>query len=172
MWCKIVIVDGKRVLFTESQDANSLASMTVNSTDFLPESKEGLTTISLKLQRREFEFKYFATEENARKIINTNIVPLLKHAAGEDCGVTELSDQPTVYDPKSTYYDAGGVTVLDVIKAKLSDEQYKGFLLGNVIKYSGRLNFKGSPERDAEKTAFYSKLLKEVMSDEKNTKEP
>lgn len=57
--------------------------------------------------------------------------------------------------------------MLDVIKAKLSDEQYKGFLLGNVIKYSGRLNFKGSPERDAEKAAFYSKLLKEVMGNEK-----
>lgn len=59
-------------------------------------------------------------------------------------------------DPKSTYYDAGGIETLDIIKAKLTSEQYKGFLLGNAIKYSCRGNFKGDPKRDAEKSAFYS----------------
>lgn len=59
-------------------------------------------------------------------------------------------------DPKSTYYDAGGIETLDVIKAKLTPEQYRGYLLGNVIKYSCRLNFKGCLERDAEKLAVYA----------------
>lgn len=62
-------------------------------------------------------------------------------------------------DKKSSYYDAGGIEVIDIIKAKLTPEQYKGWLLGNVIKYSGRLNHKGTAERDAEKLAFYSKEL-------------
>lgn len=65
-------------------------------------------------------------------------------------------------DQKSTYYDAGGIETLDVIKAKLTPEQYQGYLLGNVIKYSCRLNFKGSPGRDAEKCAVYSKELASI----------
>ncbi len=59
-------------------------------------------------------------------------------------------------DKKSTYYDAGGIETIDVIKAKLTEEQYKGYLLGNVIKYSCRLNHKGQAERDAEKIKTYS----------------
>ena len=46
-------------------------------------------------------------------------------------------------DPKSRYYDAGEIEVLDVIKAKLTPEQFKGWLLGNLIKYSCRANHKG-----------------------------
>ena len=65
-------------------------------------------------------------------------------------------------DPKSSYYDAGYISTMDVIKAKLTDEQFKGFLLGNQIKYSCRLNYKGDPKRDAEKAANYGRLLKEL----------
>ena len=62
-------------------------------------------------------------------------------------------------DPISTYYDAGGIEVIEVIRAKLSPEQYRGYLLGNIIKYSCRLNHKGTPERDAEKISVYAKML-------------
>lgn len=62
-------------------------------------------------------------------------------------------------DKKSSYYDAGGIEVIGIIRAKLTPEQYVGFLLGNVIKYATRLMHKGTPERDAEKVQVYSKLL-------------
>ena len=62
-------------------------------------------------------------------------------------------------DEKSTYYDAGGIETIDIIKAKLTEEQFKGWLLGNCIKYSGRANFKGTFQRDIEKLEFYSKEL-------------
>jgi len=64
-----------------------------------------------------------------------------------------------VLDPKARYYDAGGVEVLDVIKAKLTSEQFKGWLLGNLIKYSCRANHKGQFDRDVEKIKFYSAEL-------------
>lgn len=65
-------------------------------------------------------------------------------------------------DPKSTYYDAGGIETLDIIKAKLTPEQYEGYLLGNQIKYSCRMNFKtpGEKLRDAEKASTYANQLK------------
>lgn len=71
------------------------------------------------------------------------------------------AETTTNRDPKSRHYDAGGVEVQDVIKAKLTPEQYEGWLLGNVIKYSLRMNFKGQKERDKEKVAFYSKWLRD-----------
>ena len=65
-------------------------------------------------------------------------------------------------DEKSSYYDAGGIETISIIKAKLTKEQFEGYLLGNVIKYSCRFNHKGCPERDAEKIANYSKILSEL----------
>ena len=62
-------------------------------------------------------------------------------------------------DEKSTYYDAGGIETIDIIKAKLTPEQYEGWLLGNCIKYACRANYKDSFDRDIEKIAFYSKEL-------------
>ncbi len=64
-------------------------------------------------------------------------------------------------DGKSTYYDAGGIETIEVIKAKLSPEQYKGYLLGNAIKYQLRMMHKTprAPERDAEKAANFAGWL-------------
>ncbi len=66
-------------------------------------------------------------------------------------------------DPKSGYYDVGGIETLDIIRAKLTDEEYRGYLKGNAIKYLCRLSFKGSPERDAEKVANYAQWLADEM---------
>jgi hypothetical protein len=74
-----------------------------------------------------------------------------------------MADSNIGLDPKSSYYDAGDISTMDVIKAKLTHDQYEGFLLGNVLKYSARLNFKGCKERDAVKLANYSKLLNEAQ---------
>jgi len=66
-------------------------------------------------------------------------------------------DEMVKYDPKSRYYDHGGIEVLDIIKAKLTPEQYQGFCLGNAIKYTCRANHKGDYDRDLEKAEFYAR---------------
>lgn len=66
-------------------------------------------------------------------------------------------------DEKSNYYDAGGLEAIEVIKAKLTQDQYIGYLLGNQLKYSQRANFKGSFDRDIEKVSIYSKMLTEFL---------
>lgn len=70
-------------------------------------------------------------------------------------------------DPKSSYYDAGGIETLEIIKAKLTPEEFIGYLKGNAIKYNCRMAFKGTAERDAEKAANYSHFLNEEMQGEK-----
>ena len=63
-------------------------------------------------------------------------------------------------DPsRNKHYDAGGIVVLDVLRAKLTYEQFEGFLLGTAIKYALRLNFKGQATGDAVKLADYTKWL-------------
>ena len=67
-------------------------------------------------------------------------------------------------DPKSNYYDAGGIELSDIIKAKLTPEQYIGWLMGNVLKYMGRANFKhDTPDRDTEKAGLYLAMLQEEL---------
>lgn len=68
----------------------------------------------------------------------------------------------TKFDPSSRYYEAGGLEVQDIIRAKLTPEQYSGFCLGNIIKYSCRANHKGQFERDIEKVGFYQRFLDEI----------
>lgn len=63
---------------------------------------------------------------------------------------------------KESYYQKGGIEVIDFIKAKLTSEQYKGYLLGNIYKYSGRCQYKGEYQKDIIKLAQYTNwLLKE-----------
>ena len=70
-------------------------------------------------------------------------------------------------DPKSSYYDAGGIETIAVIKAKLTPEQYRGFCHGNALKYLMRAEHKEDAGRDFEKAQYYIKLWGDV----KTTKE-
>ena len=63
-------------------------------------------------------------------------------------------------DKKAKYHDAGGISFLDIAEAKLTPEQFEGFLLGNILKYSTRANFKGCKLRDVEKVEIYGTALK------------
>ena len=81
-----------------------------------------------------------------------------------------MTEQQTKYDAKSRYYDIGGIEVIEIIRAKLTPEQYRGYLLGNVLKYACRMEHKGSADRDAEKMRMYAEWLSDVSSDD--TREP
>lgn len=69
---------------------------------------------------------------------------------------------PYTQEKNNDYYKIGGIEVIDFIKAKLSPEQYKGYLLGNIYKYSGRCQYKGEYQKDIIKLGQYTNwLLKE-----------
>ena len=56
------------------------------------------------------------------------------------------------------HYKAGGIEVIDILRAKLTPEQFEGFLMGNVIKYTFRCKMKNGAE-DLKKAAWYSSML-------------
>lgn len=61
------------------------------------------------------------------------------------------------------HYMAGGLEVIDILKAKMSPEEYRGFLRGNVIKYILRYDHKGAPVEDLHKAQTYlGWLIEEV----------
>jgi hypothetical protein len=47
------------------------------------------------------------------------------------------------------------------LNSLLTAEQFQGLLLGNVIKYSLRANFKGQFKRDVEKMSVYANTLRD-----------
>ncbi len=68
-------------------------------------------------------------------------------------------------DGNATYYDVGGIETFDVVKAKLTREQYIGWLLGTSLVYQCRLNWKGQAADDARKSANYAVWLAEELQD-------
>jgi len=57
------------------------------------------------------------------------------------------------------HYNKGGIETIDYIKAKLSPEEYKGYLKGSLLKYASRLGDKDSIQLDGGKAAWYANRL-------------
>ena len=63
------------------------------------------------------------------------------------------------------HYNKGTMECLDVIKACLSNSEFRGFLKGNVIKYMYRKGDKGDALEDLNKACWYAKKLMEKEKD-------
>ena len=72
----------------------------------------------------------------------------------------ESSKHDNVNSPK--HYCKGGLECIQVIKAQLTPEQYKGYLYGNVLKYMWRWPDKNGLE-DLRKAAHYLMWLQEEV---------
>jgi len=69
------------------------------------------------------------------------------------------------HDPVNhpTHYTRGKVECIDAIEAAMSPAEFRGFLKGQVIKYTWRLGLKGDATEDAAKAAWYQNRLLEVL---------
>lgn len=52
---------------------------------------------------------------------------------------------------------------IEIIKDALTDEQFKGFLIGNIYKYLNRYEYKQDPQGDLYKAASYIYALIRVL---------
>jgi hypothetical protein len=68
------------------------------------------------------------------------------------------------------HYTLGGIETLDFIRAKLTPEEFRGYLRGQIMKYVSRLGMKDAPEIDAGKIRFYSQRLEELMDAQAESK--
>lgn len=53
------------------------------------------------------------------------------------------------------HYTAGGIECIDYLRAKLTPDEFAGFLRGNCLKYLSRAGKKGGARQDYEKAAWY-----------------
>lgn len=67
----------------------------------------------------------------------------------------------TAHDPD--HYKVGGIESIDVIRAKLSPEAYRGFCLGNAMKYVHRAGHKNAAVDDAKKAIVYLEWFAESL---------
>ena len=72
---------------------------------------------------------------------------------------TEALTHDPIHNP--SHYTNGGIEFIDVLRAKLSSDEFRGFLKGNVLKYTLRAEHKDGAQ-DYAKGARYAKWLAEV----------
>lgn len=83
-------------------------------------------------------------------------------------GLTKVDYSPI--NP-SHYQVAGIPEAIDIMKHLMTQEQFKGFLWGNIIKYAYRYGRKGDEHDTAGKIEWYANKLKEVCAEEKKEQE-
>lgn len=60
------------------------------------------------------------------------------------------------------HYTSGGIECLDAIRASMTEEAFKGFLKGNVLKYMWRYEKKFNTTEDLKKAQWYLSRLEEA----------
>lgn len=87
----------------------------------------------------------------------------LQHVSGSECPGGTIADM--VNQPP--HYTQGGIECIDAIKSAITGKPpYEAWLVGQVIKYLWRYNFKNGVQ-DVEKAQFYvNRLLEEVKHGE------
>ena len=74
----------------------------------------------------------------------------------------ESKEEEKVNHP--SHYNHGGKETIEILKDFLTEDEFKGFLKGNVLKYMHRYKFKNGME-DLNKASWYLDKLKETESE-------
>lgn len=117
-------------------------------------SIRGIFVRPTKEQMAEYYKKYPAEKKHRPNYVTT--VGWTPIGYTTDVGLKITDD---VNHPK--HYDNGTVECIDWIEERLSPEEFKGYLLGNALKYSFRYEDKGKPVEDLRKAQWYLKKLEE-----------
>lgn len=64
---------------------------------------------------------------------------------------------------KPDHYNIGGIETINIIKSMLTEEEFKGYLKGNILKYRERAEHKGNAEQDYAKAKKYYDWLEELQ---------
>lgn len=71
----------------------------------------------------------------------------------------------SVSDPVNSpsHYMHGDIETIEIIRAMLTPEEYRGYLKGNILKYRERAPYKGKTDEDYAKAKRYYDWLREVV---------
>ena len=57
------------------------------------------------------------------------------------------------------HYNRKNIEATCAIEASMDEEEFRGYLKGNTLKYTWRYKYKGKPVEDLEKAQYYLNLL-------------
>lgn len=66
-----------------------------------------------------------------------------------------------------SHYNRTSVEVIDTLRGMMTDDEYRGFLIGNVVKYISRYSLKNGIE-DIKKAKYYLNLLEKDLEESNN----
>jgi len=75
--------------------------------------------------------------------------------------LTKGRDRVEMVEPQAdnvnhpAHYKVGGIETIDFLEAKLTPEEFRGYLRGNILKYLSRAGSKGNYEEDMLKARWY-----------------
>lgn len=96
--------------------------------------------------------------ETHHKERHTEITRMEKEKAAQEPQADMVNNPP--------HYTYGGIETITYIKAKLTPEQYVGYLRGNIEKYNSRIGLKDDSVQDAGKIEWYAKELHKFLKGE------
>lgn len=70
-----------------------------------------------------------------------------------------------VNSPSHYKHNRHGIECIDAIRAALTDEEFRGYVKGNAIKYIWREKYKGHSKQDAEKARWYLDKLIDLLGE-------
>ena len=97
-----------------------------------------------------------------RKLANKKLKTTRSMPISEPMQVVMVEDKKPDMVNSPPHYKVGGLETIDILKAKLTKDEFRGYLKGNVIKYATRASYKGSSTEDAGKLAWYAQRLAEL----------
>ena len=120
------------------------------------------------LSHLNYRIKHETDKETKNKLMgdynsyNLILLGKLKELSDNDECYQFIGDDEWMNEPD--YYNSNGLSPVDAFKQGLiSKEQFKGFIKGNVIKYTTRCdNGKGQFNSDIDKAIHYLEILREI----------
>jgi|TARA_R100000329_G_scaffold123753_1_gene102284 hypothetical protein len=69
---------------------------------------------------------------------------------------------------RPSHYTQNGTETIEMIRQSLTDEEFSGYLKGNILKYVCRYKYKGMPLKDLMKAQWYlERLVREQRENDK-----
>tara|TARA_R110002012_G_scaffold95402_1_gene230648 strand:- start:26 stop:394 length:369 start_codon:yes stop_codon:yes gene_type:complete len=87
--------------------------------------------------------------------------------SNDDVCTSHLAERTDVINNPPHY--TKGIETIDIIRAKLTDQEYKGYLKGTIMKYNTRLGLKGTEQdeiNDSGKMRWYAQKLEEFLNED------
>lgn len=143
-----------------TQHTNSLASKIRTYMRNNPKARPDVVAAALGVKRDNVYSVKQYDKRKAKKLRmakKTNPIMAVTDTGAAAMPIVMFDPVDNVNHPE--HYKVGGIETIDFIKAKLTPEEFRGYLKGNVLKYASRAGHKNNAVEDAGKLAWYANRL-------------